>query len=149
MDSDRKAKIIEAGLTEKEKALAFLDLFAQSNSLPNKSLEVVPILRADNASSSFLRMIQSQSKQRENHNNTVHISWADPVKYVPSNYPKSDAFQIISDVGARLALSEENTVVFLISTETLPYIIGMSRLNQELRKRRWFAKGNTIVFKSQ
>ena len=139
--------MIQTGLNEKEKAIAFLKLFAQSNSLPNKSLEVVPILRADNASSSFLHMIKKLSEQREDYNNGLLIRWANPVKYIPSNYPKSDAFQIISDVGARLALSEENTIVFLISSETLPQIIGMSRLNHELRQRKWFVKGTNIIIK--
>ena len=125
-------------MSEKETALAFLELFTQSNSLPKKSVDVVSVLRADNTSRSFLNMIKMQSE------NNVGIRWSDPVEYIPSNYPKSDAFQIVSDIGARLALSEENTVVFLISSENLNYIIDMSRLNRELTQRQWFAKGKSI-----
>ena len=107
---------------------------------------MVPVLRADNASISFLEMIQTLSEQKKNYSNGAHIKWANPVKYTPSSYLKSDAFQIISDVGARLALSEENTIVFLISSETLPQIIDMSRINRELRQRKWFVKGIQILY---
>ena len=132
------------GLSENETALAFLELFIQSNSLPKKSLEVVPVLRSDNASHFFLSNIKRMSIQRVHNKKSELIRWADPVEYIPSNYPKSDAFQIISDIGARLAMSEENAIVFLISSETLPHLIAMSRLNRELRQRKWFVKGKKI-----
>ena len=74
----------------------------------------------------------------------VQIRLTDPVEYVPSNYPKSDAMQIISNLGMRLAMSEKNTVVFLISSDTLPYLIDMSRLNEELRERKWVIRGKVI-----
>ena len=133
------------GLSENETALAFLELFIQSNSLPKKSLEVVPVLRSDNASHLFLSNIKRMSIQRVHNKKSELIRWSDPVEYIPSNYPKSDAFQIISDIGARLAMSEENAIVFLISSETLPHLIAMSRLNRELRQRKWFVKGKSIL----
>ena len=128
-------------MSENETALAFLELFKQSNSFPEKSVEVVPVLRADNASRSFLEKMKVLSEHKYSQNDSTGITWADPVEYTPSMYPKSDAIQIVSDIGARLALSEVNTVVFLISSEHLNYIIDMSRLNRELTQRQWFAKG--------
>ena len=109
---------------------------------------MVPVLRADNATRFFLNTIKKMSKQRV-HNNSESIRWADPVEYIPSKYPKSDAFQIISDIGARLAMSEENAIVFLISSETFPHLIDMSRLNRELRQRKWFVKGKQELKNSQ
>ena len=131
-------------MSEKETALAFLELFKQSNSLPKKSVDVVPVLRADNTSRSFLTMIKKLSEKIGREDDNAGINWSDPVEYIPSKYPKSDAFQIVSDIGARLALSEENSVVFLISSENLNYIIDMSRLNRELTQRQWFVKGKRI-----
>lgn len=132
-------------MSEKETALAFLELFKQANSLPKKSVDVVPVLRADNTSRSFLTMMKMLSEKRgREEDGTVGINWSDPVEYIPSKYPKSDAFQIVSDIGARLALSQENSVVFLISSENLNYIIDMSRLNRELTQRQWFVKGKKI-----
>ena len=132
------------GIDDNTSAKAFLKLFAQSSSLPNKSVDVVPVLRADDVSRSFLNTIKTENDKLRSNNNgdDVQIRLTDPVEYVPSNYPKSDAMQIISNLGMRLAMSEKNTVVFLISSDTLPYLIDMSRLNKELRERKWVIKGN-------
>ena len=134
------------GMNENTSAKAFLELFAQSSSLPNKSVDVVPVLRADDVSRSFLNTIKTENDRFRSNNNgdDVQIRLTDPVEYVPSNYPKSDAMQIISNLGMRLAMSEKNTVVFLISSDTLPYLIDMSRLNEELRERKWVIRGKVI-----
>ena len=134
------------GIDDNTSAKAFLKLFAQSSSLPNKSVDVVPVLRADDVSRSFLNTIKTENDKLRSNNNgdDVQIRLTDPVEYVPSNYPKSDAMQIISNLGMRLAMSEKNTVVFLISSDTLPYLIDMSRLNKELRERKWVIRGNVI-----
>lgn len=134
--------MFHVGLSEKEISIAFLELFEQSNSLPKKSMKIVPVLRDDNASNLFLETIQVLTDEKNNQNNSTEISWSDPVKYVPSNYPKSDAIQIVSNIGARLALAEENAMVFLISSENLEHIVDMSGLNRELKQRKWFIKGN-------
>ena len=133
-------------MNENTSAKAFLELFAQSSSLPNKSVDVVPVLRADDVSRSFLNTIKTENDRLKSSNNgdDVQIRLTDPVEYVPSNYPKSDAMQIISNLGMRLAMSEKNTVVFLISSDTLPYLIDMSRLNEELRERKWVIRGKVI-----
>ena len=128
-------------MTDKERAVSFLELFEQSNTLPKKSLEIVPVLNVDDKARSFLEIIQNLTTERNSKNNNTKISWSDPVKYVPSNYPKSDAFQIVSDIGARLALAEENAMVFLVSSENLANIADMSGLNRELKQRKWFIKG--------
>ena len=134
------------GIDENTSAKAFLKLFAQSSSLPNKSVDVVPVLRADDVSRSFLNTIKTENDRLRSNDNgdDVQIRLTDPVEYVPSNYPKSDAMQIISNLGMRLAMSEKNTVVFLISSDTLPYLIDMSRLNKELRERKWVIRGKVI-----
>ena len=134
------------GIDDNTSAKAFLKLFAQSSSLPNKSVDVVPVLRADDVSRSFLNTIKTENDKLRSNNNgdDVQIRLTDPVEYVPSNYPKSDAMQIISNLGMRLAMSEKNTVVFLISSDTLPYLIDMSRLNKELRERKWVIRGKVI-----
>ena len=134
------------GIDDNTSAKAFLKLFAQSSSLPNKSVDVVPVLRADDVSRSFLNTIKTENDRLKSSNNgdDVQIRLTDPVEYVPSNYPKSDAMQIISNLGMRLAMSEKNTVVFLISSDTLPYLIDMSRLNKELRERKWVIRGKVI-----
>ena len=134
------------GIDDNTSAKAFLKLFAQSSSLPNKSVDVVPVLRADDVSRSFLNTIKTENDKLRSNNNgdDVQIRLTDPVEYVPSNYPKSDAMQIISNLGMRLAMSEKNTVVFLISSDTLPYLIDMSRLNKELRERKWIIRGKVI-----
>ena len=134
------------GIDENTSAKAFLKLFAQSSFLPNKSVDVVPVLRADDVSRSFLNTIKTENDRLRSNDNgdDVQIRLTDPVEYVPSNYPKSDAMQIISNLGMRLAMSEKNTVVFLISSDTLPYLIDMSRLNKELRERKWVIRGKVI-----
>ena len=111
--------------------------------LRNKPVEVVPVLAQNNASISFLELTKGLSEENDDQI-SLPIKWANPVTYVPSNYPETDALQIISDLGARLALAEDNAVVFLITSESLPQIIQMSGLNRELRQRRWFAKGMII-----
>ena len=137
---------ISMGMDEHTSAKAFLKLFAQSNSLPNKSVDVVPVLKSDTLSRSFLNTIKIENDKLKSSNNgeDVQIRLTDPVEYVPSNYPKSDAMQIISNLGMRLAMSEKNAVVFLISSDTLPHLIDMSRLNKELRERKWVIRGNVI-----
>lgn len=144
LDDGNGPEFISMGMNENTSAKAFLELFAQSSSLPNKSVDVVPVLRADDVSRSFLNTIKTENDRLKSSNNgdDVQIRLTDPVEYVPSNYPKSDAMQIISNLGMRLAMSEKNTVVFLISSDTLPYLIDMSRLNKELRERKWVIKGN-------
>ena len=144
LENGNGPKFISMGIDENTSAKAFLKLFAQSSSLPNKSVDVVPVLRADDVSRSFLNTIKTENDRLKSSNNgdDVQIRLTDPVEYVPSNYPKSDAMQIISNLGMRLAMSEKNTVVFLISSDTLPYLIDMSRLNKELRERKWVIKGN-------
>lgn len=136
--------MFNVGLSDKDISIAFLKLFEQSNSLPKKSMKIVPVLRDDNASKLFLETIQDLTKEKNNQNNATEISWSDPVRYVPSIYPKSDAIQIVSNIGARLALAEENAMVFLISSENLEHIVDMSGLNRELKQRKWFIKGNPI-----
>ena len=144
LDDGNGPEFISMGMNENTSAKAFLELFAQSSSLPNKSVDVVPVLRADDVSRSFLNTIKTENDRLRSNNNgdDVQIRLTDPVEYVPSNYPKSDAMQIISDLGMRLAMSEKNAVVFLISSDTLPHLIDMSRLNKELRERKWVIKGN-------
>ena len=134
------------GIDENTSAKAFLKLFAQSSSLPHKSVDVVPVLRADDVSRSFLNTIKTENNRLRSNNkgDDVQIRLTDPFEYVPSNYPKSDAMQIISNLGMRLAMSEKNTVVFLITSDTLPYLIDMSRLNEELRERKWVIRGKVI-----
>ena len=132
----------QVGLNDKERAISFLELFEQSNTLPKKSLEIVPVLNVDDKALTFLEIIQNLNAERNANNNNTKISWSDPVKFAPSNYPKSDAFQIVSDIGARLALAEENAMVFLISSENLANIVDMSGLNRELKQRKWFIKGS-------
>ena len=146
LDDGNGPEFISMGMNENTSAKAFLELFAQSSSLPNKSVDVVPVLRADDVSRSFLNTIKTENDRLKSSNNgdDVQIRLTDPVEYVPSNYPKSDAMQIISNLGMRLAMSEKNTVVFLISSDTLPYLIDMSRLNEELRERKWVIRGKVI-----
>ena len=146
LDDGNGPEFISMGMNENTSAKAFLELFAQSSSLPNKSVDVVPVLRADDVSRSFLNTIKTENDRLRSNNNgdDVQIRLTDPVEYVPSNYPKSDAMQIISNLGMRLAMSEKNTVVFLISSDTLPYLIDMSRLNEELRERKWVIRGKVI-----
>ena len=146
LESGNGPEFISMGIDENTSAKAFLKLFAQSSSLPNKSVDVVPVLRADDVSRSFLNTIKTENDRFRSNNNgdDVQIRLTDPVEYVPSNYPKSDAMQIISNLGMRLAMSEKNTVVFLISSDTLPYLIDMSRLNKELRERKWVIRGKVI-----
>ena len=135
-------QFFHAGLTDKERATLFLEVFEQANTLPKKSLEIVPVLKSDDVSRSFLEIIQNLTTERNGKVNFTKVSWSDPVEYVPSNYPKSDAFQIVSDIGTRLALAEENAMVFLISSENLANIVERSGLNRELKQRKWFIKGN-------
>ena len=146
LENGNGPEFISMGIDENTSAKAFLKLFAQSSFLPNKSVDVVPVLRADDVSRSFLNTIKTENDRLRSNNNgdDVQIRFTDPVEYVPSNYPKSDAMQIISNLGMRLAMSEKNTVVFLISSDTLPYLIDMSRLNKELRERKWVIRGNVI-----
>ena len=146
LENGNGPEFISMGIDDNTSAKAFLKLFAQSSSLPNKSVDVVPVLRADDVSRSFLNTIKTENDRlRSNMNgDDVQIRLTDPVEYVPSNYPKSDAMQIISNLGMRLAMSEKNTVVFLISSDTLPYLIDMSRLNEELRERKWVIRGKVI-----
>ena len=146
LENGNGPEFISMGIDENTSAKAFLKLFAQSSSLPNKSVDVVPVLRADDVSRSFLNTIKTENDKLRSNNNgdDVQIRLTDPVEYVPSNYPKSDAMQIISNLGMRLAMSEKNTVVFLISSDTLPYLIDMSRLNKELRERKWVIRGKVI-----
>ena len=146
LDDGNGPEFISMGMNENTSAKAFLELFAQSSSLPNKSVDVVPVLRADDVSRSFLNTIKTENDRLKSSNNgdDVQIRLTDPVEYVPSNYPKSDAMQIISNLGMRLAMSEKNTVVFLISSDTLPYLIDISRLNEELRERKWVIRGKVI-----
>ena len=107
-------------------------------------MKIVPVLRDDNPSNLFLETIQDLTNEKNKQNNNTEISWSDAVRYVPSNYPKSDAIQIVSNIGARLALAEENAMVFLISSENLEHIVDMSGLNRELKQRKWFIKGITF-----
>ena len=146
LENGNGPEFISMGIDDNTSAKAFLKLFAQSSSLPNKSVDVVPVLRADDVSRSFLNTIKTENDRLRSNNNgeDVQIRLTDPVEYVPSNYPKSDAMQIISNLGMRLAMSEKNTVVFLISSDTLPYLIDMSRLNKELRERKWVIRGKLI-----
>ena len=146
LENGKGPEFISMGIDENTSAKAFLKLFAQSSSLPHKSVDVVPVLRADDVSRSFLNTIKTENDKLRSNNNgdDVQIRLTDPVEYVPSNYPKSDAMQIISNLGMRLAMSEKNTVVFLISSDTLPYLIDMSRLNEELRERKWVIRGKVI-----
>ena len=146
LENGNGPEFISMGIDENTSAKAFLKLFAQSSFLPNKSVDVVPVLRADDVSRSFLNTIKTENDRLRSNNNgdDVQIRLTDPVEYVPSNYPKSDAMQIISNLGMRLAMSEKNTVVFLISSDTLPYLIDMSRLNKELRERKWVIRGKVI-----
>ena len=146
LENGNGPEFISMGIDENTSAKAFLKLFVQSSSLPNKSVDVVPVLRADDVSRSFLTTIKAENERLRSNNNgdDVQIRLTDPVEYVPSNYPKSDAMQIISNLGMRLAMSEKNTVVFLISSDTLPYLIDMSRLNKELRERKWVIRGKLI-----
>ena len=146
LENGNGPEFISMGIDENTSAKAFLKLFAQSSSLPNKSVDVVPVLRADDVSRSFLNTIKTENDRFRSNNNgdDVQIRLTDPVEYVPSNYPKSDAMQIISNLGMRLAMSEKNTVVFLITSDTLPYLIDMSRLNEELRERKWVIRGKVI-----
>ena len=146
LENGNGPEFISMGIDENTSAKAFLKLFAQSSSLPHKSVDVVPVLRADDVSRSFLNTIKTENKRLRSNNkgDDVQIRLTDPVEYVPSNYPKSDAMQIISNLGMRLAMSEKNTVVFLISSDTLPYLIDMSRLNEELRERKWVIRGKVI-----
>ena len=146
LENGNGPEFISMGIDENTSAKAFLKLFAQSSSLPNKSVGVVPVLRADDVSRSFLNTIKTENDRLRSNNNgdDVQIRLTAPVEYVPSNYPKSDAMQIISNLGMRLAMSEKNTVVFLISSDTLPYLIDMSRLNKELRERKWVIRGKVI-----
>ena len=146
LENGNGPEFISMGIDENTSAKAFLKLFAQSSSLPNKSMDVVPVLRADDVSRSFLNTIKTENDKLRSNNNgdDVQIRLTDPVEYVPSNYPKSDAMQIISNLGMRLAMSEKNTVVFLITSDTLPYLIDMSRLNEELRERKWVIRGKVI-----
>ena len=146
LENGNGPEFISMGIDENTSAKAFLKLFAQSSFLPNKSVDVVPVLRADDVSRSFLNTIKTENDRLRSNDNgdDVQIRLTDPVEYVPSNYPKSDAMQIISNLGMRLAMSEKNTVVFLISSDTLPYLIDMSRLNKELRERKWVIRGKVI-----
>ena len=146
LENGNGPEFISMGIDDNTSAKAFLNLFAQSSSLPNKSVDVVPVLRADDVSRSFLNTIKTENDRLRSNDNgdDVQIRLTDPVEYVPSNYPKSDAMQIISNLGMRLAMSEKNTVVFLISSDTLPYLIDMSRLNKELRERKWVIRGKVI-----
>ena len=146
LENGNGPEFISMGIDENTSAKALLKLFAQSSFLPNKSVDVVPVLRADDVSRSFLNTIKTENDRLMSYNNgdDVQIRLTDPVEYVPSNYPKSDAMQIISNLGMRLAMSEKNTVVFLISSDTLPYLIDMSRLNKELRERKWVIRGKVI-----
>ena len=146
LENGNGPEFISMGIDENTSAKAFLKLFAQSSFLPNKSMDVVPVLRADDVSRSFLNTIKTENDRLRSNNNgdDVQIRLTAPVEYVPSNYPKSDAMQIISNLGMRLAMSEKNTVVFLISSDTLPYLIDMSRLNKELRERKWVIRGKVI-----
>ena len=146
LENGNGPEFISMGIDENTSAKAFLKLFAQSSFLPNKSMDVVPVLRADDVSRSFLNTIKTENDRLRSNNNgdDVQIRLTAPVEYVPSNYPKSDAMQIISNLGMRLAMSEKNTVVFLISSDTLPYLIDMSRLNKELRERKWVIRGKFI-----
>ena len=146
LENGNGPEFISMGIDENTSAKAFLKLFAQSSSLPHKSVDVVPVLRADDVSRSFLNTIKTENKRLRSNNkgDDVQIRLTDPVEYVPSNYPKSDAMQIISNLGMRLAMSEKNSIVFLISSDTLPYLIDMSRLNEELRERKWVIRGKVI-----
>ena len=67
------------------------------------------------------------------------IRLATPVMYDPSEYPKSDAFQVVSEVGTRVAMSPSAVVLLVSGTDTVP-ILETAHINRSLRRRRWFAR---------
>ena len=56
--------LFKVGLNDKERAISFLELFEQFNTLPKKSLEIVPVLNVDDKARSFLEIIQNLTTER-------------------------------------------------------------------------------------
>ncbi len=114
-------------------AEAYLRLINDSNPT-GKVLYVVPVvLRQDEA---LLKLIQKLVR------GFPTLKLTSPVFHQASEYPRSDALQLVSDIGARLGLVP-NAQVFFASSDAsaLPDVLDTARVSRALTRRRWFARG--------
>ncbi|XP_023345179.1 uncharacterized protein LOC111714313 isoform X3 [Eurytemora carolleeae] len=126
-----KAAVIKQSPNLNLLAEAYLTLINQSKP-ESEGVKVLPVMRDDQPASdlydSFVQAVKSFNR----------ISLLNPVVYTPSQYPKSDAFEIISSMGSLISL-HPTAQVLMLSNDEIPELLSLSHVNQELKKRRWFA----------
>jgi hypothetical protein len=115
-------------------AFAFLKLINATNPT-GKVLDVVPVLRSDEVAAAFHEFLVEAAET----DFKEYIKLTMPVLYESSEYPKSDAFKVVSEIGARVALSPFAQVL-VVSPKDLVHLLETAHINRSLRKRRWFAR---------
>ena len=120
---------VNTGLNNTSVAQAYLELFQSSKS---KVVTVIPVFQDKDLA--FYEALVALAKG-------TRVKFTTPVVYKPSLYPRTDAMQIISDIGSRTAVRDnEDLNVFLISPQDLEHIIMNIKMYQRLQRLRWFVK---------
>merc|ERR1719422_880367 len=110
-------------------SLAYLHLI---NTTTHDRVTILPVLRDSQDSSDLYSAIVHSVKQYP------RIVLLSPVIYTITDYPRSDAFQVISSIGQVINQGQDPQILIL-SPEDLPDILGMTHVNPTLNDRRWFA----------
>merc|ERR1712130_306632 len=110
-------------------SMAYLHLINTTSPTP---VTVLPVLRDTEASTALYSAIVRGVRQYPG------ITLLSPVVYTSTNYPRSDAFQVISSIG-QIIQAGEDPQILILSPEDLPDILGMTHVNPTLKDRRWFA----------
>jgi len=115
-------------------ANSFLHLINSTNPKPGNPMDVLPVMRDEAAAAELYRKLVVAVK------NYPDVTLMNPVVYNATQYPRSDAFEVVSSIGSFVAIKPE-AEVFMLSPEDLHHIMGVTHVNPTLQKRRWFAVG--------
>jgi len=115
-------------------AKSYLHLINSTNPDPEKPVSVLPVMRDDVVASELYSKLVVGVKEYPS------IAMMSPVVYTPTQYPRSDAFEVVSSIGNYIAVRPEAEVLIL-NSEDLADLLSVSHVNPALHKRRWFVVG--------
>ena len=101
-----------------------------------KVFYVAPVVSVDPSSQAFFEALHSELRSFPD------LRFTQPVLFEPSAYPKSDAFQAISELGTRISLYPNSHVFLLTSSKSASHILDTAHVNRALRRHRWFIRAS-------
>jgi hypothetical protein len=121
MPHNRTNKIHQISPSQTLLANSFLHLINSTNPNPNNPINVLPVMRDDTKASELYSKLVTAVKMYPS------ITMMSPVVYTPTQYPRSDAFEVVSSIGSYIAVKPEAEVrrtVFRFDEKLSNYIPG-------------------------